>query len=175
MRHKNPLRKLGRDAKHRKALFRNLATSLIQHDRITTTFAKAKEMQKLMDRLVHKAKRGETQDHSFIHANLFENSAMKRLNKEVAPRFTDVSGGFTRVEYLGRRKNDKAEMAMIEFTKNPIRDYEENEQALEVDDFGLQTFWAWEQSLLEQEQAYFEDKLRTLKDQIDHEKSKLED
>ena len=137
-------RKLGRDSKHRKALFRNLATSLIHHDRITTTFAKAKEMQKFMDRLVHKAKRGETQDHAFINANVFETKAMKRLNKEVAPRFTDIPGGFTRVEYLGRRKNDKAAMAMIEFTKNPIRDYEENEQALEVEDFGLQTFWAWE-------------------------------
>ena len=121
------IRKLGRDAKHRKALFRNLATSLIHHDRITTTYAKAKEMRPLIEKLVAKAKRGSTSDHRFIYANLFTTEACKRLNNEIAPRYkgeAELPAGFTRVKYLGRRNNDKAEMGMIEFTRNPIADYE---------------------------------------------------
>jgi len=95
---------------------------------------------------------------------------MKRLNHEIAPRFKDLPGGFTRVTYLGRRNNDKAEMGMIEFVDNPIREYEQNEEALEIDDFGMTTFWQWEANLLTQEQSYYETKLRALKDRIDAEK-----
>jgi large subunit ribosomal protein L17 len=98
-------------------------------------------MRPLIERLVHRAKRGEKQDYNFVFATLFTNDACKRLYNEIAPRFVDTPGGFTRVEYLGRRDNDKAEMAMIEFTKNPIREYEQNEEQLEIDDFQLKTFW----------------------------------
>ena len=80
------IRKLGRSPKHRKALFRNLATNIIQHDRITTTYAKAKEMRPLIERLVHRAKRGEKQDYNFVFATLFTNDACKRLYNEIAPR-----------------------------------------------------------------------------------------
>lgn len=96
---------------------------------------------------------------------------MKRLNLEIAPRFKDLPGGFTRVTYLGRRNNDKAEMGMIEFVDNPIREYEQNEEALEIEDFGLTDYWQWEANLLTQEQQYYETKLRSLKDRIDAEKA----
>jgi large subunit ribosomal protein L17 len=105
-------------------MFRNLATQLIQHDRITTTHAKCKEMRPLIERLVHKAKVGDQGAHQFIGKTLFNTQAMKRLNLEIAPRFKELPGGFTRVTYLGRRNNDKAEMGMIEFVDNPIREYE---------------------------------------------------
>jgi len=127
-------------------------------------------MRPLIERLVHKAKVGNNEDHRFINATLFNTGAMARLNREIAPRFKDLPGGFTRVEYLGRRRNDKAEMAMIEFTKNPIREYEENEAALEIEDFDMTTFWQWEANILTQEQEYFERKLRDLKATIDAEK-----
>jgi large subunit ribosomal protein L17 len=144
-----PIRQLGRSPKHRKALFRNLATALILNDRITTTHEKAKEMRPLIEKLVRKSKRGQNEDHRFINQKLFTTKAMKRLNTEIAPRFEDLDAGFTRVEYLGRRNNDKARMAMIEFTKNPIREYEKNEEALEKEDFDLKSFWQWEMELLE--------------------------
>jgi large subunit ribosomal protein L17 len=109
-------------------------------------------MRPLIERLIHKAKRGTLTDNLFLKKKLFTNDAIKRLVNEIAPRFADLPAGFTRVEYLGRRQGDKAKMAIIEFTKNPILDYEKNEEALEIADFDLKSFWQWELEILEQEE-----------------------
>ena len=108
MRHKFPHRKLGRSPKHRRALFRNLCTTLIEHERITTTLAKAKEIRPWMEKIIHKAKRGSNADLNYLHQTLFKTSMIKKVREEIAPRFKDLPAGFTRVEYLGRRMNDKA-------------------------------------------------------------------
>lgn len=79
MRHKKVWRKLNRDRKHRKALFRNLATQLIEHERITTTLPKAKEMRSFVEKLVHKAKRGTNADVNYIKEKLFTSNAIEKL------------------------------------------------------------------------------------------------
>ena len=108
--------------------YRNLATALVEHERITTTLAKAKEMRPWIEKLVHKAKIRDRNAAVFINSTLTTKSAYKKLTTEIAPRFKDLPAGFTRIEYLGRRKNDKAQVAMIEFIGNPIEEYEKNEE-----------------------------------------------
>ena len=85
-----------------------MATQLVEHERIKTTHEKAKELRPLMEKLVHKAKRDTNADRIFLKATLYKNSAIKKLRTEIAPRFNDLPGGFTRVTYLGRRSIDKA-------------------------------------------------------------------
>ena len=111
MRHKKVWRKLNRDRKHRKALFRNLATQLVEHERITTTLPKAKEMRSFVEKLVHKAKRGTNADVNYIKEKLFTANAVEKLQNEIAPRFKELPAGFTRVTSLGKRLNDKANVS----------------------------------------------------------------
>ena len=169
MRHKNVWRKLNRDRKHRKALFRNLATQLIEHERITTTLPKAKEMRSFVEKLVHKAKRGTNADVNYIESKIYTKSAIQKLQNEIAPRFKELPGGFTRVTSLGKRRNDKADVGLIEFIGNPIEEYEKAEEENEINQYGLESYWKWEKKLLNQEADYFEDLLRKLKMQIDKE------
>ena len=90
-------RHFGRMPNHRKAMFRNLATNLITHERIYTSLAKAKEMRPLIERLIHKAKENDSQSHIFIKSTLFTKVAIEKLKKTIAPRFKDLPAGFTRV------------------------------------------------------------------------------
>ena len=167
MRHKKVWRKLNRDRKHRKALFRNLATQLIEHERITTTLPKAKEMRSFVEKLVHKAKRGTNADVNYIKEKLFTNNAIEKLQSEIAPRFKDLPAGFTRVTSLGKRQNDKADVGLIEFLGNPIEEYEKAEEKAEISQYNLESYWKWERKLLLQEIEYFEDLLKKLKMKID--------
>lgn len=112
-------RKFGRMPNHRLALMRNLATSLMEHQRITTTLEKAKEVRPLIEKLIRKAKVNDAQSHIFINKTLFTNSAIRSLQECIAPRFKTLPAGFTRIEYLGNRKVDKARTAMIELIGNP--------------------------------------------------------
>jgi len=102
-----------------------------------------------------------------LKKTLFTSQAIKKLKEEIAPRFKNLPAGFTRISYIGRRNNDKAQAAYIELLGNPIEEYEKNEEALEKEEFGLQSYWEWESNLLEQEKDFFEEKLRDLKAQID--------
>jgi large subunit ribosomal protein L17 len=169
MRHKVPYRQLGRSVKHRKALFRNLATALIKHERIVTTLAKAKEMRPLIERLVHKAKRGSPNDQIFMKSVIMEGQVINHLKYKVAPRFKKQLGGFTRVTNLGRRKVDSAEMARIELIKNRYEKEEKNELEITLEMNDMLTFWQWENKLLEQEIDYYEDHLRRHKAKMDDE------
>ena len=128
MRHKIRFRQLSRSPKHRKALLRNLATNLVEHERITTTLEKAKEVRPLVERLVHAAKRLTNADQILLKKILFKNSAIVKLREEIAPRFKDLPAGFTRIEYLGPRAIDKGKAAMIEFIGNEISEYQKNEE-----------------------------------------------
>ena len=114
MRHAVRGRKLGRTTAHRRALFRNQLTALVQHERITTTLAKAKELRPLADKMVTQGKRGTL--HARRRARRWLNRHMvKKLFDDIAPRFAERQGGYTRVLKLGPRKGDGAEMALIEF------------------------------------------------------------
>src|SRR5579864_3937789 len=116
MRHLNQGRKLNRTSSHRKALFRNLVLSLIQHERITTTDAKAKELRRFADRMVTLGKKGDLAARRRAFSYLQSHQAVQKLFDEIAPRFKDRAGGYTRVVKFGFRRGDAAQLSIIEFT-----------------------------------------------------------
>ncbi len=118
MRHLVKGRKLNRTASHRIALKRNLAMSLIEHKRIKTTLPKAKELQGFIERLVTYAKKGNLSSHRLITQKLPGKLGKKMTNiliHDIAPTYSDRSGGYTRIIKLENRKNDNAQMSIIEF------------------------------------------------------------
>jgi large subunit ribosomal protein L17 len=116
MRHLNQGRKLNRTSAHRKALFRNLVLSLIRHERLKTTDAKAKELRRYADRMVTLGKRGDLSARRLAFAFMQSRDAVKKLFDEIAPRFKDRAGGYTRVVKFGTRRGDAAPLSIIEFT-----------------------------------------------------------
>ena len=116
MRHLNAGRKLNRTGAHRKALFRNLVTSLLEHEHVRTTDAKAKELRSVADRMVTLGKRGTLHARRQALAYIRSATVVKKLFDEVAPRFRDRMGGYTRVIKLGHRHGDAASMSIIELT-----------------------------------------------------------
>jgi large subunit ribosomal protein L17 len=114
MRHQRKGRKLGRDASHRKALYANLAGAVIEHGRIRTTEAKAKEVRPVVEKMISLGKRGDLHAHRQAVAFLRSKSIAHTLFSEVAPRFADRPGGYTRVVKLGPRQGDAAPMAYLE-------------------------------------------------------------
>ena len=115
MRHKSKGRKLGRDSAHRTALFSNLTGALVTHGRIKTTLAKAKEVRPIAERMVTLGKRGDLHARRQAKAFLRSGDVVHVLFAEVAPRFTERQGGYTRIVKLGPRQGDGAEMAYIEW------------------------------------------------------------
>ena len=116
MRHRRKGRKLGRDASHRKALFSNMAGSLFEHGRIKTTEAKAKELRPIAEKLITLARNDPSDVAAQRNAVAFLRSkdAVHRLFHEVAPRFTERPGGYTRIIKIGPRPGDAAPMVYIE-------------------------------------------------------------
>jgi large subunit ribosomal protein L17 len=115
MRHQKNTIKLGRTAEHRKALLANQVCSLIEHQRIKTTLAKAKAVRPLAERMVTLGKNGSIHARRTALATLRQKSAVKRLFDDIAPRSAERNGGYTRIVKLGRRKSDSAPMAFIEW------------------------------------------------------------
>jgi large subunit ribosomal protein L17 len=115
MRHQKKIIKLGRTAEHRKALLANQVCSLIQHQRIKTTLAKAKAVRPLAERMVTLGKKGSIHARRTALATLRQKNAVRKLFDDVAPRSAERNGGYTRIVKLGRRKSDSAQMAFIEW------------------------------------------------------------
>lgn len=115
MRHKHGYRKLGVDGAHRKAMLRNLATSLITHERIVTTVPRAKELRKVVERMITLGKKGELHNRRAAAGYLFEKDAVAKVFGDLATRFKDRKGGYTRILKTGLRAGDNASMALIEF------------------------------------------------------------
>lgn len=115
MQHNRAGRKLRRTSSHRRALFRNQLSSLFTHERITTTLPKAKELRPLAEKLVTLGKRGGLHARRLALRTLPEPETVKRLFDEIAPRFKERAGGYTRILKLGRRQGDGAETAILEF------------------------------------------------------------
>jgi large subunit ribosomal protein L17 len=114
MRHQKQGRKLGRDSAHRKALYSNLAGAVIEHGRIRTTEAKAKEVRPVVEKMITLGKRGDLHAHRQAVAFLRSKAIVHTLFAEVAPRFAERPGGYTRVVKLGPRQGDAAPMAYLE-------------------------------------------------------------
>ena len=114
MRHQRSGKKLGRDPAHRKALYSNLAGALIDHGRIQTTEAKAKAVRPFAEKMITLGKRGDLHARRQALAALRSNDVVHRLFADIAPRFVQRPGGYTRIVRLGQRQGDAAEMVYLE-------------------------------------------------------------
>lgn len=110
--------KLSRKSSHRKALHRNMVTSLIKHEKIKTTSAKAKEIRRTAEKLVTRAKMDSVHNRRIAAKTLYEKDVLNKLFIEVGPRFIDRPGGYTRIMKTGYRSRDTAEMVILEFLSN---------------------------------------------------------
>ncbi len=115
MRHQKKTIKLGRTAAHRKAMLANQVCSLIEHERIKTTLAKAKAVRPLAEKMVTLGKNGSLHARRTALAVLRQKNAVKKLFENIAPRSPDRKGGYTRIIRLGQRKSDSASIAFIEW------------------------------------------------------------
>ena len=109
--------KLGRNSSARKALFRSVLVSLFKHERIETTEAKAKEISGLAEKLITLAKRDDLSARRQVIAELVDKEVAKKLFDEIAPKYNDRNGGYTRILKLGVRRGDAAPMALLELVK----------------------------------------------------------
>jgi large subunit ribosomal protein L17 len=114
VRHARAGKKLGRDSAHRKALYSNLAGALLEHGRIQTTEAKAKAVKPFAEKLITLGKRGDLSARRKALSELRSPDAVSHLFAEVAPRFAERPGGYTRIVKLGQRQGDAAEMVYLE-------------------------------------------------------------
>ncbi|MFC1859155.1 50S ribosomal protein L17 [Thermodesulfobacteriota bacterium] len=122
MRHRKAGVKLNRTSSHRKAMFRNMVTSLFKHDRIRTTNVKAKELRSWADHLITLAKRGDLHARRQALAIVREKDVVHKLFEEVDKRYGDISGGYTRVVKLGRRPGDAAPISIVELVDAQMRE-----------------------------------------------------
>ncbi len=116
MRHRKSGVKLNRTTSHRQAMFRNMVTSLLKHDRITTTDAKAKELRRWADHIVTLAKRGDLHARRMAMSIVREKDVVQKIFEEAPERFGSIHGGYTRIVKIGRRPGDAASLTLVELT-----------------------------------------------------------
>lgn len=114
MRHQRGTKKLGKNSSHRQAMLRNLATALFRHGRIETTQVKAKSLRSFAEKLITLGKRGDLHARRLAARDLHDHEILQKLFGEIAPRFAERKGGYTRVLKLEARRGDAASMALIE-------------------------------------------------------------
>jgi len=120
MRHKSGGRKLQRTGAHRIAMFRNMSASLIKHEQITTTVAKAKELRPYIEKLITLAKRGGLANRRLAMSRLMDDAQLVKLFDVLAERYKDRNGGYTRIIKAGIRASDAAPIAIIEFVDRDV-------------------------------------------------------
>ncbi len=121
MRHQKGYKKLGRDGAHRKAMIRNLLTSLVEHERIETTHARCKMLKREADKLVTLGKKGTLHHRRQAAEVLFRRDLVAKLFDELAPRFKERCGGYTRIIPRGFRRGDAAPVSIIEFVSEEVK------------------------------------------------------
>ncbi len=144
MQHNRAGRKLGRTTAHRRALFRNQLSSLFMHERITTTLYKAKELRPLAEKMITLGKRADLHARRLALQDLPDKTAVSKLFDDLAPRFKERNGGYTRILKLGRRQGDGAEVAILEFV-----DYDFAQRQAEKKQADKQTTEKKKESLLD--------------------------
>ena len=120
MRHQKKGRKFSRTASHRKAMFANMAASLIEHEQIVTTLPKAKDLRPIAEKLVTLGKRGDLHARRLAISQIRNVEQVKKLFDVIGPRYRDRNGGYTRVLKAGFRFGDNAPMAVIEFVERDV-------------------------------------------------------
>ena len=128
MRHRNSGRQLGRNSSHRKAMFRNMAVSILRHELIKTTLAKGKELRGVVEPLITLAKRDSVANRRLAFARLRDREIVTKLFNELGPRYRNRPGGYLRVLKFGFRTGDKAPMAVVELVDRPIVEEDEAEE-----------------------------------------------
>jgi large subunit ribosomal protein L17 len=121
MRHGNSGRRLGRTTSHREAMFRNLVTSFLNHEKITTTDAKAKEIRSVAEKMITLGKRGDLHSLRQAASYIREKSVVTKLFTTIAPRYKDRAGGYTRIVKLGIRQGDAAPISIIELVEEQMK------------------------------------------------------
>jgi large subunit ribosomal protein L17 len=119
MRHQKSGRRLGRNAPHRRAMFRNLAASLLRHETVRTTLPKAKELRRVVEPLITLAKQDGVARRRLAFDRLRDDVAVGRLFTELGPRFKDRPGGYLRILKMGLRRGDSAPMALVQLLDQP--------------------------------------------------------
>ena len=120
MRHGNSGRKLNRTASHRKAMFKNMAASLVEHEQIVTTLPKAKEIRPIVERLVTLGKRGDLHARRQLISQVGSAELAGKLIATIAPRYANRNGGYLRIMKAGFRQGDNAALAVIEFVDRDV-------------------------------------------------------
>ncbi len=131
MRHLKANKKLGMDSSHRKAVLRNMVTSLIEHERIQTTDTRAKELRRIAEKMVTLGKRGDLHALRQTMEVIRVKSVATKLFEDIAPRYKDINGGYTRIIKIGRRHGDNAPLSIIEFTVQKQEEKREENQKKE--------------------------------------------
>ena len=119
MRHGKSGRRLGRNSSHRKAMFRNMAASMIKHETIKTTVPKAKELRRVVEPLITLAKEDSVANRRLAFSRLRDKEVVGKLFREIGPRFKDRPGGYLRILKIGNRPGDSAPMAIVELLDQP--------------------------------------------------------
>ena len=120
MRHNKSGRRLARKTSHRVAMFRNMVTSLLAHEKITTTDAKAKEIRSVAEKMITLGKRGDLHSVRLAASFIRDKSIVSKLFSTIAPRYKERSGGYTRIIKLGTRNGDAAPLSLIELVEEEI-------------------------------------------------------
>lgn len=124
MRHRKSGRKLGRNSSHRKAMYRNMAASLVHHEIIRTTLPKAKELRRVIEPLITLAKNDAPMKRRLAFDRIRDREAVTKLFNELGPRYKDRPGGYLRILKAGFRPGDSAPVAYVELVERPQRDTE---------------------------------------------------
>jgi large subunit ribosomal protein L17 len=119
MRHRKSGRRLGRNSSHRKAMFRNMAASLVHHETIKTTLPKAKELRRVFEPLITLAKEDGVANRRLAFDRLRDKAAVGKLFTDLGPRFKDRPGGYLRILKMGPRPGDAAPMAIVQLVDGP--------------------------------------------------------
>jgi large subunit ribosomal protein L17 len=127
MRHRNSGRRLGRKSPHRRAMYRNLAASLLVHETVRTTLPKAKELRRVVEPLITLAKEDSVSHRRLAFDRLRDDAAVGRLFKELGPRFKSRPGGYLRILKMGFRVGDSAPMAIVQLLDQPEKVVEPKE------------------------------------------------
>lgn len=120
MRHGKGYRKLNRTHEHRKAMFANMVCSLVEHEQIKTTLPKAKELKRIIDKMITLGKKGDLHSRRIAHSRMKQDEAVKKLFEVLGPRYAERAGGYSRVLKAGFRYGDMAPMAIIELVDRDV-------------------------------------------------------
>jgi len=134
MRHRKSGRKLNRNSSHRKAMFRNMAVSLFDHELIKTTVPKAKELRKVAEPLITLAKKDSVANRRLAFSRLRDDAAVGKLFAELGPRYVERPGGYLRILKCGLRTGDKAPMAIVELVDRPEIEEVDDLEELETEE-----------------------------------------